>query len=253
MTVLAVVSPKGGCGKTTVAVNLAVSLARREPVSLLDLDVQFGDVEYAMRVHPVHRINDAVRRISLDPNLDLEAMLAQHHSGVGVLCAPANPVEADTIDFAGAMKVFDHLVESGRPLVVDTAAGINEFTLGALERATHYVTVTGTDVASVHAAHKLIEAMGEVRLDLQRLRLVINRSTLRTGLTVADVEAVLGTPASLRIPDDPAVSASINSGQPFAMSGTDTPLAKLFHSFVDELCDVEPAVKNPRRWKRAFT
>jgi pilus assembly protein CpaE len=253
MTVLAVVSPKGGCGKTTVAVNLAVALARHEPVSLVDLDVQFGDVEYAMRVHPVHRMNDAVRRITIDPNTDLDAMLAQHASGVGVLCAPSNPVEADGVDVGGAMQVLDHFVKSGRPMVIDTAAGINEFTLGALERATHYVAITGTDVASVHAAHKLIETLGELRFDLQRLRLVINRSTLRTGLTVADVEAILGTPASLRIPDDPAVSASMNSGSPIAGGDPDAPLTRLFHSFADELCGFGTETKSARRRKKVFS
>jgi pilus assembly protein CpaE len=253
MTVLTVVSPKGGCGKTTIAVNLAVALARREPTCLVDLDVQFGDVEYAMRLHPVHRVNDAMRRIGVDPTADLDALLTRHSSGVGVLCAPSNPVEADLVDVAGAMKVLDHFVETGHPLVIDTAAGINEFTLGALERSTHYVAVTGTDVASVHAAHKLIETMGDLRFDLQRLRLVINRSTIRTGLTVADVEAVLGSPAALRIPDDPAVSASMNSGSPIAAGDADAPLTHMFLSFVDELCGYEPEVKDVPRWKKVFS
>jgi pilus assembly protein CpaE len=253
MTVLAVVSPKGGCGKTTVAVNLAVALARHEPVSLVDLDVQFGDVEYALRVHSVHRMNDAVRKIAVDPNFDLDAMLATHPSGVAVLCAPSNPVEADAVDVTGAMHVLDHFVRSARPLVIDTAGGINEFTLGALERATHPVLITGTDVASVHAAHKLIETMSELRFDLQHLRLVINRSTLRTGLTIADVEAVLGIPASLRIPDDPAVSASMNSGSPITAGDPGEPLARLFHSFVDELCGIEPGTKSARRRKKVLS
>ena len=253
MTVLTVVSPKGGCGKTTVAVNLAVALARHEPVSLIDLDVQFGDVEYALRLHPVHRMNDAVRKIAVDPTFDLEALLASHPTGVSVLCAPSNPVDADVVDVAGAMKVLDHFVKTGRPMVIDTAAGINEFTLGALERASHYVLVTGTDVASVHAAHKLIETMTELRFDLERLRLVVNRSTLRTGLTVSDVEAVLGTPSSLRIPDDPAVSASMNAGSPIAAGDPDEALTGMFHRFVDEMWGIEPPVKTARLWRKVFS
>lgn len=253
MTVLTVVSPKGGCGKTTVAVNLAVAMARHEPVSLVDLDVQFGDVEYALRVHPVHRMNDAVRKLAVDPNFDLDALLSAHPTGVSVLCAPSNPVDADVVDVAGAMKVLDRFVKTGRSLVVDTAAGINDFNLGALERATHYVLVTGTDVASVHAAHKLIETMMELRFDLARLRLVVNRSTLHTGLTVADVEAVLGAPAALRIPEDPAVSASMNAGSPIAAGDSDAPVARLFHRFVDDLCGVEAPAKTPRLWKKVFS
>ena len=253
MTAVAVVSPKGGCGKTTVAVNLAVAMARHEPVSLVDLDMQFGDVEYALRVHPVHRMDDAVRKLTVDPHFDLDALLVPHPTGVTVLCAPSNPVDADAVDVAGAMKVLDHFVGVGRSLVIDTAAGINEFTLGALERATHHVVVTGTDVASVHAAHKLIETMMELRFDLERMRLVINRSTLRTGLTVADVEAVLGAPAALRIPDDPAISASMNAGAPVAAGDPDAPLAQVFHRFVDDMCGFGAPPKSPGLWKKVFS
>lgn len=253
MTAVAVVSPKGGCGKTTVAVNLAVAMARRERASLVDLDMQFGDVEYALRIHPVHRMDDAVRKLTVDPHFDLDALLAPHPSGVTVLCAPSNPIDADAVEVAGAMKVLDHFVDVGRPLVIDTAAGINEFTLGALERATHYVVVTGTDVASVHAAHKLIETMMQLRFDLECLRLVVNRSTLRTGLTVADVEAVLGTHAALRIPDDPVISASMNAGAPMAAGDPDAPLAQMFHRFVDEMCGFDAPPKTGRSWKKVFS
>lgn len=252
MTVLAVVSPKGGSGKTTVAVNLAVSLGRHERSCLVDLDVQFGDVEYALRVHPVHRMNDAVRKIVADPTFDLDALLAPYSPELGVLCAPSNPVDADVVDIAGAMAVVDSFVATGRPLVIDTSAGINEFTLGALERSTHYVLVTGTDVASVNAAHKLIETMGELRFDLQRMRLVVNRATLRTGLTVTDVEAVLGMPAVLRIPDDPQVSASMNAGTPIAAGDASAPLAQMFHRFVDEIHGVPLPPKRTGLWGKVF-
>ncbi|MGX1770404.1 AAA family ATPase, partial [Dietzia sp. NPDC055343] len=61
--VISVLSPKGGVGKTTVATNLAVGLARSAPLStvLVDLDVQFGDVASALNMHPDHTLLDVTR------------------------------------------------------------------------------------------------------------------------------------------------------------------------------------------------
>ncbi len=59
---MTVFSAKGGCGKTTLATNMAAALAdrgRRE-VCLVDLDLAFGDVAIALQLFPAHTIADAV-------------------------------------------------------------------------------------------------------------------------------------------------------------------------------------------------
>ena len=84
--VLTVVSPKGGNGKTTIAVNLAVALARHMPTILVDLDVHFGDVEYALRLHPVHRLDKIIEKFQENPATDLVLLLAQRPSGITAMC-----------------------------------------------------------------------------------------------------------------------------------------------------------------------
>ncbi|MFY8237695.1 MAG: hypothetical protein ACOVK5_00545, partial [Ilumatobacteraceae bacterium] len=78
--------------------NLAVALARHMPTILVDLDVHFGDVEYALRLHPVHRLDKIIEKFQGNPATDLEFLLAQHPSGVAVMSSPNNPLIADGID-----------------------------------------------------------------------------------------------------------------------------------------------------------
>jgi pilus assembly protein CpaE len=245
--VVAVVSPKGGNGKTTVSANLAVAMARHGETMLVDLDVHFGDVEYALRFHPIHRLNDAVKRLSENPDADLTAMLAQHPTGVRALCAPSDPVRADEIDPGEAFAVVDRLRESGQPMVLDTAGGISDYTLEALDRATHVLLVSGTDVPSVQAGRKLLETMARLHIDCGHVRLVVNRSTTRVGLSVSDVESVLGLSAQLEVPELPMVAAAMNQGSPVTESAPDSAVAKTFRDTADWILGMQASPRAPRR------
>lgn len=244
--VVAVVSPKGGNGKTTISSSLAVAMGRRQPTVLVDLDVHFGDVEYALRFHPVYRLDDAVRKLQENSQAELDYMLASHPSGVEALCAPSNPVEADRIVPQDAFNVVDRLIESGRPVVLDTAGGISDYTLNSLDRATHIVLVSGTDVPSVQAGRKLIDTMIQLEMPVSKIHLAVNRSTTRVGLSVRDVEAVLGMSASLEVPEHPSVAAAMNQGSPVTESSQQGGIAKAFFDFADMILGIQREPSRPR-------
>lgn len=235
--VLAVVSPKGGNGKTTVCANLAASMARYTPVVVLDLDVHFGDVEFAFRLDPVFRLDDAVRLVS-EGDDDVEHLLTRHPTGVLALCAPSDPVAADRLHAEDVGRVVDRFVALGRPVLLDTAGGISEYTLEALDKATEYVIVSGTDVPSVQAGRKLIDTMSRLDMDLGRVHLVVNRSTSRSGLTAADVESALGLRAALFVPEHTSLTAGMNQGCPVTESDPRSPIGQAFDRFVRDLIEV---------------
>jgi pilus assembly protein CpaE len=241
--VIAVVSPKGGNGKTTIASNLAVSLARRRSTIIVDLDVHFGDVEFALRMRPVHRLDDVVAAVR-EGRGDIEGLLAPHPSGLEVLCAPHDPVVADRLDPDEVMAAVDALRAFDRPMVIDTAGGISEYALGALDRATHIVLVSGTDVPSIQAGRKLIDSLRALDMPLELVRLVVNRSTTQVGLTAGDVEEVLGLEAALLVPERPSLAAAMNAGSPLTESSPRSSIALAFNQFADSLLGVDAV---PRR------
>ena len=243
MPVLTVVSPKGGNGKTTIAVNLAMALARHIPSILVDLDVHFGDVEYALRLHPVHRLDKVIEKYQENSSTDLEVLLTSHPSGMSILCSPNSPVIADAISVEKCFEVIDRLRTLNRPMVIDTAAGISEFTIGAIERSTHTILVSGTDVASVQAGRKLLDTLLQFAMNTDGMRLVVNRSTSRSGLTVEDVEAVLGMKAAFEVPEHASIASSTNDGSPITESSVSSPISKLFFEFVDQIMGVPVAPK----------
>ena len=236
--VVAVVSPKGGNGKTTIAVNLAAALARHQPTVLLDLDVHFGDVEYALRLHPLLRLDDVLIRHQTSSKTDIASLLAEHGASLGVLCAPVEPIAADHLSAVDTLALVDGYIALGRPTVLDTGAGVDDFSIGAIERATHTVLVTTTDVPSVQAGRKLIDALATIAVDPGQMCLAVNRSTADTGLSVSDVEAVLGLDAAISIPDDARITSSMNLGSPIIDAHPNVPAARSFQRFADAMLGV---------------
>jgi pilus assembly protein CpaE len=236
--ILAVVSPKGGNGKTTICANLAASMARYSDPVVIDLDVHFGDVEYAFRLDPLYRLDDAVALVASDDDADITHVLTRHPTGVSALCAPSDPVAADRLDVDAVNRVVDYFIGLGRPVLLDTAGGISEFTLAAMDRATDYVIVCGTDVPSVQAARKLIDTMSRLGMDLTRIHLVINRSTSRSGLTPEYVEQAVGLRASLAVPEHMSLTAGMNQGCPVTESDPRSAIGQTFDRFVRTMIEV---------------
>jgi pilus assembly protein CpaE len=211
---------------------------------VVDLDVHFGDIEYALGLDPLYRLDDAVRIVNEGGQDEIELLLADHPSGVSVLCAPHDPVAADRLRVEEMMAVVDRLAVLERPIILDTAGGISEVTLSGLDRATEYVLVAATDVPSVQAGRKIIHTMGRLGLETDRIHLVVNRATARAGITVGDVETALGMKAQLTVPDSQALVAGMNRGSPVAEHEPRGPIATAFDKFARRLVpEAEPSSK----------
>jgi pilus assembly protein CpaE len=214
--IIAVVSPKGGSGKTTVATNLAVGLAASAPHAtvVVDLDLQFGDVANALQLAPEHSLADAVTPAAQRDSMVLKSYLAPHPSGLLALCAPDSPAEADEVTGEQVARLLEQLAGQYSYVVVDTSPGLSEHTLSALDKATDFIFVGGMDVPSVRGLRKEIDVLRELGMAPMTRHVVLNSADPRDGLTRRDVETTLGTKVDVVVPDTRAVRLSTNQGIP---------------------------------------
>jgi len=213
--VITVLSPKGGTGKTTIATNLAVGLARRQPnqVALLDLDTQFGDCASALGLKPERSLVDAMKALSLDRSA-LKVFLSVHGSGLGVLSPPDDLAVVDDIETDQLKLLISALAEEFPFLVIDTGSGIDPACVAALELSTDLLLVSTTDVPSIRALRRQVETLDRIGMSTARRTFVLNRANAKVGLSVGDVEAAVGMEAAFQIPSSRLIPVSTNEGTP---------------------------------------
>lgn len=223
--VLAVLSGKGGVGKTTVAVNLAIALkgAQDSRVALVDGDLYFGDVAAFMNIRPERTIREMSQALSVEI---AERFLHRHESGVEVLAAPLRTELAEEVPPERFRETLNVLQTLYGMVVVDVSVSSFDAMLAALEVADLAVEVTTLDVVCLKDTSQMHEMLAQLRFPVQNLLLVGNRVDDRLSLPRRDVEKALGMKFTELLPRDDRVLASVNSGIPVVMSAPDSPFAQ---------------------------
>lgn len=230
---IVVASPKGGSGKTTVCANLAVGLAREGHggTVLVDLDLQFGDVGSALRLLPESTWADVARARDIDA-MSLKAYLTKHPSGLFALCSPEKPADGELIKPGLVTRVLELLGHEFRNVVVDTSAGLDEYTLAALEASTDVVLLCSMDVPSVRSLCKEIALLDQLGMTGKRRHFVLNRADSRVGLEREDVESTVGLPVHVALPSARSVPLSLNQGIPVVESEPRSAVGKQLSALV---------------------
>ncbi len=233
---ITVFSTKGGAGKSVIAVNLAVTLARRSerPVVLVDADLQFGDVAVMLKLAPQHTIVDAVNAIDkLDGPL-LQSLLARHDpSSLLVMPAPLEPAFADQIGSSQMLRIIELLRQTSAFVVVDAPAYFNDVVLGLIEASDDVLLVAGMDIPNIKNVKIGLQTLRLLNIPLSKLKLVLNRANSKVKLDVGEVERTLGIKADSLVPSDVVVPQSVNRGTPVVLDAPKSGVAKALEQLAD--------------------
>jgi pilus assembly protein CpaE len=230
--VVTVFSPKGGVGKTTVAVNLALALADRgtRRVCIVDLDLAFGDVAITLQLFPTHSIEHAVGG---EEHLDFalaESLLTRHEDSVMVLAAPSLPDARDRVTPVLVSRMLHTLKEHFDFVVVDTAPAFDEQTLTALDETDECVIVVTLDVPTLKNVKVALETLDMLHVAEDHRHLVLNRADDAVGISPDKVEAILGMPVTTRVATAVEIAAATNAGRPIVLSQPDHPSSRAVRS-----------------------
>lgn len=244
--------PTGGCGKTTVAVNLASLLGRpgTHKVVLVDLDVQFGEVTAALQLRPSHTMYDVLfdaadqRASGAEVAEALATNLTPTPYGFSVLPAPRDPVQGDEISADDVIQLLVSLRAQFDYVIIDTPTGLREGALAALDMSDDIIVVSQVDVPGVANLRTYISMLERLGADLQHQHVLLNKEMADSGITAHDAIEILG-PVAGTMPFDPAVLRALNEGRPLCATEPDHPVAQKLWAAMTALLPPEAQIHAP--------
>jgi pilus assembly protein CpaE len=255
---VAVYSPKGGVGTTTIATNVAVVAAQRKAdrVILVDLSLQFGGVATHLNLEPKLTIADVIRDEAAmrEPEL-LRSYAVRHDSGLHILAAPRSPESSEQITPDHVSHIIGTLLEGYDAVVVDAGSVLDERVLRVFETAETIVLPVNPEISALKAVHGLLDYLNEAASIGVKSTFVLNNMFARDLLRPRDIEAALGSRISSDLPYDPFLYLkAVNEGVPIVLGAPRSPaaeqLVKLSASAFGSDGYTVPAARPERRGRR---
>jgi pilus assembly protein CpaE len=231
-TLVAVFSPKGGVGSTTIATNVATVMAERRPgrVAIVDLDLQFGSVATHLNVRPRQTVADLARDDQTRRNAELVRGYASVTPfGLAVFAAPSTPELAETVTVAHVEELLTSICAAYDFVIVDAGSYLDERSMTVLERAEGVIVPVYPEIAALKAVHLLIDYFNETGSIVDKTTFVLNNVFAREILKLRDVESGLGARIAADLPYDPFLyQKAVNEGIPLVRGAARTLIAERF-------------------------
>ncbi len=241
-------APKGGTGRTTMAINTSICLSQETdgPVALVDADYTAPALDVALNLQGQRSIVDLLPRISrLDPDL-IDGMMVPHASGIRVLLAPPPADLTPRISLPEVQQIMVHLKRMYPWVMVDLGLPMDEMAFAFLDGADRIVMSVLPEMVGLRNTRLMLDLLNERGYPRDRTWLVLNRSTMASGVPADDIEDRLRLQIKHKIPDDqPLVTNSINRGVPLAMSHNRSALARAYRSLAQQLLAEMPTEALP--------
>jgi pilus assembly protein CpaE len=230
-SLVCVLGPKGGTGKTVTACNLSVALAEQgQRVCLVDLDLHFGDVGLGLRLTPERTIYDLARAGGTLDADKIDDYLTDHESGVRVLLAPVRPDHAGAVTPDFISEVLALLRSKSDFVIVDTPAGFTAEVITAVDNSTDIVVVGMLDAFSLKDTKLGLETLDRMGYDPDAIRVVLNRADTHVGIAKDDVAAILDRQPDVFVPSQREIPRSITEGTPIVTGQPKTIAAKAYRT-----------------------
>jgi pilus assembly protein CpaE len=251
--IITVTGPRGGCGKTVIATNLAVALANAsEKVALVDLNLWGGDVAMLLDITPKRTLGDLLPGFGgIDYDV-VDSVMNKHASGVSVLAAPlTGTFDGSTLSRYMVQSILEALREHYEFTVVDTGYANLESTLAAMDYSDLILVIVGMDLPRLRDGKLYLKNLMAANYPKEKIRVIVNRTGNSKEISSSEVETILEFPVTAQIPNDDAlVGSSVNLGQAVVVSSPNKPVSRAIVGLAVKMGPMAIAAgkKRPGRW-----
>ncbi len=236
--IIAVYSPKGGVGCTTIATNLAISLQNEtESVAIVDGNLLYGDIAIFLNKQGRNSILDlAPRADELDPEIVNDVLITHPQSKIKFLAAPPRPEYADQVSSYQFQKILEYLQKIFDYIVVDTTPYLTDVVQAALDISTMIVLVATQDIPSIKSVNSFLNLSDQSGISRKRILFVVNRYDKRIAISPERISDSLKLNVDAVIPlEERIVITSINRGIPLIIENKNTPVSKSIYSINEKV------------------
>jgi len=251
--VIAIFSPKGGVGCTTVAVNLAIALQRTvgsaQKVALMDADFQFGDVGVMLNMSANRSIADLADQVDHIDSDMLSSVLSPHGSGVKVLLAPPHPEAAESLLASTPTaegiegnptleKVLKLIRQEFDLVVIDMSSQIDDTALAVFDASALIVLVVMPNIPSIKSARLFLEVANKLNYPTEKIVLTLNGVDRRRGIRAEQIEQALLSVAAQIPLDEQAAREAANRGTPFIVQDRNRAVSQSVFRLAEHIQDM---------------
>lgn len=242
LQMLAVYSPRGGAGVSTLAVNLAIAMHDEafEKVLLIDGRLLFGHVGVMLNLSAANSLADLIPQPSVEDPEFVKEVVIQHRSGIDVLLSPADLLAAQGIRPEGLVNVLRVMRRLYDFIVIDAGSALNDNSLALLEAADLVLLVCFPELAAMHDVARFKQFSRTLDYPIGRGLVVLNRAGMAGAIDISDTDDVLEQDIFAQVPDDAAnAMRSLNRGIPLILHSPRSPASKAIKRMASALAQAE--------------
>ena len=246
--IITVYSNKGGIGKTTIAVNLAVELAKvtKDKVALIDLNLQLGDISTFLNLNPTFDVNYVIKRlINKDEKELIQAFEKYKTTSLYVLSDPSYIEQSESITPQQITMLFEALKKMFPYIIIDMSSNIDGNSLKILDCSDWILFTTIVNIPAIRNAQRCLNLFRSRRYPADKVKIVINRYMDNEEIKIEDIENTLSQKVYWKIPNNYfTIMEAINKGISISEVNANSNIANNFRDFASKVSDdiIEQAV-----------